>query len=121
MTTTTDGLDDAQRETLKNKLLSVRAELMTKRSGQLRDRVGLASDVEDEGDASVRANAEDEIVNLVESERTRLTEIDHALDKFDSGEYGLDEETGEPIEFDRLMVLPWARFGVATQEERERR
>ena len=41
--------------------------------------------------------------------------------KFGTGEYGLDEETGEPIGFGRLSALPWARFAASTQEAHERR
>jgi DnaK suppressor protein len=61
------------------------------------------------------------LVLLAEVEHGRLTEIDHALAKFDSGEYGLDEDTGEPISFARLSVIPWARYAAQTQEEHDRR
>jgi DnaK suppressor protein len=120
-TTTSNGLSATEREALKQKLLAIRADLVVRRSDQLREREALNVEVEDEGDASLRANTEDELVTRVESEHARLAEIDRALEKFDSGEYGLDEETGEPIEYDRLALLPWARYGVETQEEMERR
>lgn len=42
-------------------------------------------------------------------ERALLAEVDHALDKFRAGTYGLDEETGERIPYERLMAVPWAR------------
>lgn len=110
------GLDSTQLETLKQKLLQLRAELRSRHSGELRAREGLASEVEDEGDAAVRANNEDTLVTLAEADHARLAEIDHALAKFDDGSYGLDEESEEPIGFPRLSVLPWARFSAATQE-----
>jgi DnaK suppressor protein len=114
------GLDPKQLETLKQKLQQMRAELASRRSGELRGRTDLASEVEDEGDAAVRANNEDTLVTLAEADHARLAEIDHALLKFEKGTYGLDEDSEEPIGFARLQVLPWARYGADTQERIER-
>ena len=114
-------LTPTQLETLKQKLLVARSELVSRREGQLRARTGLLSEVEDEADAASRANDEDRLVLLAEVEHDRLVEIDHALAKFDEGEYGIDEDTGEPIGFPRLSVIPWARYGAQTQEEHDRR
>ncbi|HKU37460.1 MAG TPA: TraR/DksA C4-type zinc finger protein [Polyangiales bacterium] len=115
------GLKPTELETLKQKLLAARRELVERRAGQLRARTGLVAEVEDEGDQASRANDEDRLTLLAETEHARLGEIDHALAKFDTGEYGLDEETGEPIGYPRLAVIPWARFSASTQEELDRR
>jgi DnaK suppressor protein len=114
------GLDRSQEEALKQRLLDTRASLIERRSSQLRDRGSLLSEVEDEGDAASRADHEDRLVTLAENEHALLGEIDHALRKFDSGEYGLDEQTGEPIGYPRLSVIPWARLAATTQERQER-
>lgn len=42
--------------------------------------------------------------------RTNLSEIDHALEKFEAGTYGRCEMCGQPIEEDRLEALPQARL-----------
>lgn len=42
--------------------------------------------------------------------RTNLSEIDHALEKFESGTYGQCESCGQAIEEDRLGALPQARL-----------
>lgn len=39
-----------------------------------------------------------------------LPEIDRALRKFDVGTFGLCEDSGEEIEFNRLKAVPWARY-----------
>ncbi|HEY2733956.1 MAG TPA: TraR/DksA C4-type zinc finger protein [Polyangiales bacterium] len=114
------GLDANQQAALKKRLLDARSELTQRRAGQLERQSALRSEVEDEGDSASRANNEDTLITLAESERDRVGEIDRALAKFDSGEYGLDEETGEPIGFERLQVIPWARYSAATQETLER-
>ena len=47
---------------------------------------------------------------LVSEKRIRdlLTEVEHALHKFDSGTYGLCDNCGQPIDPDRLEALPQA-------------
>jgi DnaK suppressor protein len=114
-------LDESQLRELRQLLLAARTDLTTRRSDQLRARTGLVSEVEDEADAAARAGDEDRLVRLAESEHDRVAEIDHALSKFDTGEYGLDEDTDEPIGYPRLKLVPWARFAASTQEVRERR
>jgi DnaK suppressor protein len=115
------GLDRDQEEALKKRLLETRASLVARRESALRDRGTLLAEVEDEGDAASRADHEDKLVTLAENEHALLAEIDHALGKFDTGEYGVDEQTGEPIGYPRLNVIPWARLAATTQEQRERR
>lgn len=42
--------------------------------------------------------------------RATLTEIDHALEKYEAGTYGLCDSCGQPIEQDRLEALPQANL-----------
>jgi DnaK suppressor protein len=53
--------------------------------------------------------------------KNRMILIDRALKKIELGSYGICEETEEPIGFERLLIVPWARYGVKVQEMRERR
>jgi DnaK suppressor protein len=109
-------LDVEQVEALQKKLVELRAELASRHSAQLRASTDLRSDVEDETDAASRANNEAALVSLAESEHQRLREIERALLKLEAGTYGVDEDTGEPIGFARLSVIPWARRAMAAQE-----
>jgi DnaK suppressor protein len=113
-------LDAGQREELRKKLLEERTKLAARHSSELRASEGLRSEVEDEGDAASRANGEDALVSLAEVDHQRLREIERALAKFAVGTYGLDEETGEPIAFARLAIIPWARHAAQTEEARQR-
>lgn len=45
-------------------------------------------------------------------ERALLAEIEHALAKLANGRYGLSEKTGDPIPYERLAAVPWARTSV---------
>jgi len=53
--------------------------------------------------------------------KSRLRLVQRALAKVNAGVYGLCEETEEPIGFERLAVVPWARYSVHVQELRERK
>jgi DnaK suppressor protein len=114
-------LDSKQVEALRQMLSTLRTELALRHSGQLRASTALRSDVEDETDAASRANNEAELVSLAEAGHQRLREIERALAKLDAGTYGVDEESGEPIGYPRLAAIPWARFAVSRQEQRQRR
>jgi RNA polymerase-binding transcription factor DksA len=67
------------------------------------------------------ANQEDQAQELNEREKdlailerleSDLAEIEAALQRLDEGTYGIDENTGEPIDPARLDALPTARTNV---------
>jgi DnaK suppressor protein len=60
------------------------------------------------------------LARLVDRDAKLLDEIDRALLKMATGQYGLCEQSGDPIGFDRLKVRPWARYATAVKESRER-
>jgi DnaK suppressor protein len=114
------GLNATQLATLKQRLLDTRAELTSRRAGELQARTNLVSEVEDDGDAASRANNEDTLGILNAGEFEKLAEIDLALERFETGDYGLDEDTDEPIGYGRLSIIPWARYTAENQEKHER-
>lgn len=59
-------------------------------------------------------------LNLVSSEQDILYEIDEAIRRIDQGTYGVCELSGDPIERERLKIIPYARYSVAAQSEMER-
>lgn len=56
---------------------------------------------------------------LLSSTQTALYEIDQALNRIAHGSYGMCEQTGEPIESERLKTIPWTRFSKAAQMQLE--
>ncbi len=52
------------------------------------------------------------VLDLMDSERKLLREIDDALGRIEKGRYGICEGTGKPIAKARLEAQPWARYGV---------
>ena len=61
--------------------------------------------------ASDTAEREKDLGILEQLER-ELLELQSALERIDNGTYGIDEDTGEPIDPARLDALPAARTNV---------
>ena len=49
---------------------------------------------------------------MVEQHQQIINEIDAALSRLGNGIYGVSEKSGEPIAYERLMLIPWARTGM---------
>jgi DnaK suppressor protein len=73
----------------------------------------------DEADQSVRNINESRTVEMNERIRIQIYEIDLALHRIMEGTYGFCEETGEAIEIERLLAIPWTRLSIEGAEMRE--
>lgn len=60
-------------------------------------------------------------VTMLENTRYLLGEIEDALDRFETGTYGWDDDGQCWIREERLEALPWARFEIAGQRRLEER
>jgi RNA polymerase-binding transcription factor DksA len=49
---------------------------------------------------------------ILEQLEGELAEIEAALQRLDEGTYGVDEQTGEPIDPERLEAIPTARTNI---------
>lgn len=49
-----------------------------------------------------------------------LEEVNEALERIKTGTYGVCVDTGEPISFERLKALPYAKRTVEAQKEQEK-
>jgi RNA polymerase-binding transcription factor DksA len=56
--------------------------------------------------------------SILEELEAELAELEAALQRIDAGTYGLDEVTGDPINPERLEVMPAARTNVDTEQLR---
>jgi DnaK suppressor protein len=76
--------------------------------------------IESEEKATVES-AVDLLAKLREQGSKDLKDIEDALDKIESGTYGICEECGKPISEARLKALPTARLCITCKGEREER
>ncbi len=59
--------------------------------------------------------------SLIEQAEFRLKAIDRALSRLEQGRYGVCEDCGEEIPFERLRLVPFAVCCVGCQQARNRR
>lgn len=74
----------------------------------------------DEIDIAQRYTDQAWLFRFADKERKLLIEIDAALEKMRTGEYGICEGTEEPIGYKRLELRPWTRYSVGYKELLER-
>ncbi|MEH7180655.1 TraR/DksA family transcriptional regulator [Neobacillus vireti] len=56
---------------------------------------------------------------LLQTANNLLEEVNEALERIKTGTYGVCVDTGEPISFERLKALPYAKRTVEAQKEHE--
>ncbi len=88
-----------------------RDELARKLNLRLGD-VSIDHEPDDEGDVATSNFAKDLAVVTLERERKELSEVEAALSRIKSGEYGICEICDNPIREARLQALPWARLCI---------
>lgn len=102
----------------RDKLLSEKERLLNQRSSQKRDLARFEFGG-DEADQSMRMIDEQSSLQHMERLRLKIFEIDQALLRIQTGDFGFCEETGELIEVDRLKAIPWTRLSIEGAEIRE--
>jgi len=73
-----------------------------------------------QADVATEVNDRDLALGLLSHEHDALYEIDQALQRIDSGTYGICEMSGKQIPSDRLEAIPFARFTVECQSQLEK-
>jgi DnaK suppressor protein len=115
---------DAFIRTQQEKLLQLRGALLRSINEVARDSRADASGssalATHQGDAATDACDRDFALRLLSQERNALIEIDDALGRIESGEYGICEMSGRSISARRLKAIPFARFTVECQSEMEK-
>jgi len=105
-------LTDADRLALRGLLVSERDRATSQLAALVRtfDEMVEAADLEppdDEHDPDgTTAYERAQVASITEVTRTRLAEIDRAIDKIDDEDYGRCEKCGQPIGLERLQALP---------------
>jgi DnaK suppressor protein len=103
----------------KIKLMAMKAELLNRMSSVRWEIRNNDKNSGDEIDQTVAMLSEH--TNLVNNDRIRfqLMEIEYALARIQRGEFGICEETFEPIEPERLLAIPYTRLSIEGAELRE--
>ena len=103
------GLNTDQLAMLRGRLEQLRAEVRTRLE---RDQA-VAREAEPEVeplDAAEQTREQDDAILRADRDRAQLREVEDALRRMETGDYGISEISGEPISFERLRAVPWARY-----------
>jgi len=103
----------------REKLLKAKADLLNQVREARNDMTFSDGRTGDEADQTVRLMEEKEFLNRNERINHQLMEVEMALARIEQGCYGICEETGESIEPERLVALPWTSLSIEGAEIRE--
>ena len=73
----------------------------------------------DQADKVNRIQEEVRYTEQIQRDNLLLKKVLNALARMESGEYGLCEQTGETIELNRLLSLPWTTLSIEGAEIEE--
>lgn len=116
----TDKLTKKQIEMLKQKLLSEKEKLSLSNKNSVEM---IPLDVEDQSDEVDMANSDYNHSHMLRMRNREIfysKKIDNALRKIDDGSYGLCDDCGSNIKYQRLLARPSAELCIACKEESER-
>ncbi len=110
MSNAESGLTPSELGELEARLRDKRAELESL-LGSLSQITGTKRDcaILDMADSASLAEMQQRARSLTEQHTETIREIEAALRRLESGRYGLSEVSGEPIGYQRLRIIPWAR------------
>ena len=106
-------------EAMRFHLVELRGELLNQSlrlQQDLRERDNFSSD---EAEQSSQMIQEYQLYITQKRIRQLLLEVDSALARLESGNFGFCEETGEPIEIERLLLMPYTRLSAEGAEIRD--
>ncbi len=102
-------------EALEKILTSQRDELNVRLNARLTE-VFVDREPDDEAALASDSTSKDLAVATLERERRMLEQVKMALERIESGDYGICESCGGPIADARLRALPWAKVCIRCAE-----
>lgn len=102
-------------------LLQMRTEVLAESERAYAASQSLGKDgVPDIGDMSSNSYSQEVLMNLSETQRSRVRDIDAAVERMDKGVYGLCMRCEEDIPARRMEVRPFSRYCVDCKTEVEK-
>jgi len=122
MSTTVDTEDFRRRlEEERKRVVDAIENLHTENPGSLADETDESSYQDNHLGDIATATFDREMASTLEDNSNHvLAEIDAALQRIESGTYGVCERCGQPIDVDRLVALPWATLCIEDKRKQER-
>lgn len=114
-------MDEEELAEIRAHLLQMRDEVLTESERAYAASQSLGKDgVPDIGDMSSNSYNQEVLMNLSETQRSHVRDIDAALERMDEGVYGLCMRCEEEIAARRMEVRPFSRYCVDCKAEVEK-
>lgn len=114
-------MTEEELEGARRRLLQLRKELLQEvRDAQAASRELGQDGVPDLGDMSANTYSRDVLLNLSETQQQTVRDIDAALERIDSGDYGICMRCEEEIAPRRLDVRPFSRYCIDCKTDIEK-
>lgn len=114
-----DFLSENTIQVCKTKLLTFKSQFLNQMKNMAADFNLVDKSRGDESDLAAAHQEEHNFLIAQTRVKTQLLEIELALGRIESGNYGICEETDELIETERLLAIPWTRLSIEGAEIRE--
>lgn len=119
-------LTEENLKSLRNQLEDMRQQLIANRDRETGEAAQMSADSYEEhplsqhmADEATDMHEQELEMGFRERDTWELQQVEHALHLMDAGKYGVDEETGEPIPFERLQLVPYTTRNVQTQAKED--
>lgn len=114
-------MEKTEMEQARERLLKMRREVMKEvQDCSAAARELAQGDVPDIGDMSSNTYNRDVLLNLSETQRQKIKDIDAALERLEHGEYGICLRCEEEIAPKRMEVRPFSRYCIDCKTEVEK-
>lgn len=114
-----DFLSEQTIQVCKTKLLNFKSNILNQMKSMAADFNLVDKSRGDESDLSAAHQEEHNFLIAQTRMKAQLLEVEMALGRIESGNYGICEETDELIESERLLAIPWTRLSIEGAEIRE--
>ncbi len=115
-----EELTSADLAHFKQRLLDEHSKVQERMGRRVTEAVFETTALPDEIDQASRESEQIALLRIADKERKLLGQIDRALGKFDTGDFGICEGTNDPIGKKRLEARPWTRYSIHYKERLER-
>lgn len=111
----------SEKTVYKKKLAEAKNQIIRKIGQTFSESNEIETDVaQDLADKAESSYTKEFLLNLSDTERRQLLQIDEAIRTLDKGNYGLCQNCGQAISKKRLEALPWATHCIDCQQKLER-
>lgn len=76
-----------------------------------------SSSAHHQGNIGTTEDERDKYYIMIEKEKEKQEEINMALNRIETGNYGICKVTGNPIKKERLQVKPYAKYSMGAKKE----